>query len=176
MIAYRKARWFCKDDISLIENYEKAIDSPEMWDVHHRDEIRILPSGMVALRSKKELIENGRYFKCPANELIFLSHSEHARLHAQYKNNPERKKGYHFTRKHPCIGRPLSDEHKAKLRAAHLGKVSPRKGTHLSDEQKAKLSAANIGKKHTEEQKRKISEANKIRWAKYRANKGVENV
>lgn len=171
MIAYRKARWFCKDDISLIENYEKAINSAEMWDVHHRDEIRILPSGMVALRTREDLKEAGRYYKCPANELIFLSHSEHARLHGQYKDNSGRKRGYHFTRKHPCIGHPLSEEHKAKLRAAHLGKVSPRKGVHLTDEQKAKLRAANLGKKHTEEEKRKISEANKIRWANYRDRK-----
>jgi hypothetical protein len=29
---------FCKDDISLIENYEKAANDPEIWDCHHRKE------------------------------------------------------------------------------------------------------------------------------------------
>jgi len=175
MISFRKAHWFCKDDISLIENYEEAVNSEEIWDVHHRDEIRILPSGVIALRSRQELKDNGRYFKCPANELIFMSHTEHAKLHAKYRKC-EHSSGYHFTRKHPCFGKPLSEEHKAKLRLAHLGKVSPRKGKHLTDEQKAKLRAANLGKKHTEEERKKISEANKIRWANYRASKEVEHV
>lgn len=82
MISKFHAHKFCKDNLSKIENYEKAIsDTTQIWDLHHRDEIRVLPSGMIVYRSRQELIENGRYFKCPANELIFLTHSEHQRLH-----------------------------------------------------------------------------------------------
>lgn len=81
----------CKDDPSLIENYDKAInDTAQVWLLHHRDEVRYLPSGMIAFRSKKELIENGRYYNCPANELIFLTRTEHGHLH--YSANEEYKK------------------------------------------------------------------------------------
>ena len=78
----RRAKSYCKEDISLVENYDKAIaDKSQVWDCHHRDEIRTLPSGMKVYRSKQELIEDGRYYNCPANELIFLTVSEHQILH-----------------------------------------------------------------------------------------------
>lgn len=76
---------YCKEDISLIENYEKAIaDKENMWDCHHRDEVRVLPSGLVVLRTMEELIENGRYYDCPANELIFMKREDHLALHGKY--------------------------------------------------------------------------------------------
>ena len=81
----RNIKDYCCEDVSLIENYGKAMaDKDNVWECHHRDEIRILPSGMVALRSMEELKENGRYYGCPANELIFLTPSEHHTLHAKY--------------------------------------------------------------------------------------------
>lgn len=71
--------------ITEIENYELAKqDNFKGWDVHHKDEIRILPSGMVAIRSKDDLMENGRYYNCPPNELIFMLHTEHCALHRKY--------------------------------------------------------------------------------------------
>lgn len=71
--------------ITEIENYELAKqDNFKGWDVHHKDEIRILPSGLVAIRSKDDLIENGRYYNCPPNELIFMLHTEHCALHRKY--------------------------------------------------------------------------------------------
>ena len=70
----------------LIENYEKAIaDTDRVWSCHHRDEIRVLPSGMIALRSMVELIENDRYYNCPPNELIFLTPEENNKLHHKYR-------------------------------------------------------------------------------------------
>lgn len=85
MICLMTVKKFCKDDISLIENYDKAIaDTTQTWDCHHRDEIRILPSGIVALMSMAELKENNRYFDRQANELIFLTHSEHSKLHKKF--------------------------------------------------------------------------------------------
>lgn len=42
----------------------------------------------------------------------------------------------------PMYGKPLSEEHKEKLRLSHLGKKRPH-----SEETKAKISAANMGKK-----------------------------
>lgn len=116
MISIRKSREFCKDDISKIENYDlAAADTTQTWCLHHRDEIRVLPSGMKVYRSKQELIENGRYFNCPANELIFLTRSEHQRLH--------------------MIGKTLSIEHSNKLKASWKGK-------HHSAEVRQKLSVA----------------------------------
>ena len=77
----------CRDDISLVENYDKAIaDTEHMWILHHRDEIRTLPSGITVYRSVQELKENGRYWHCPANELIFMTREEHYTLH---NANPE---------------------------------------------------------------------------------------
>lgn len=82
MICIRNTKKYCKEDISLIENYDKAIsDKEHNWDCHHRDEVKVLPSGIVVKRTKQELIENGRYYHCPANELIFLIRIEHQRLH-----------------------------------------------------------------------------------------------
>ena len=48
MIMEYNAKQYCCEDITLIENYDKAIaDETQVWDCHHRDEVRILPSGMV---------------------------------------------------------------------------------------------------------------------------------
>lgn len=85
-LIYRK---YCREPIELIENYDSAVsDNDEVWELHHRDEIRNLPSGMIVRRSKKDLIEAGRYFDCPANELIFLKRSEHHTLHKKGLKRP----------------------------------------------------------------------------------------
>lgn len=87
MIYERRAKLYCKEDISLIENYDKAInDKSQTWHCHHRDEVKVLPSGMKVYRSKEELMESGRYYHCPANELIFLTYKEHNAIH---KGNPK---------------------------------------------------------------------------------------
>lgn len=79
----RDAHKYCCEDLSLIENYELAKNDPEpnKWCIHHRDECRVLPSGMIVIRTMDELKENGRYYNCPANELIFLTQSDHWKLH-----------------------------------------------------------------------------------------------
>lgn len=86
MININKVKCYCKDDISLIENYELAVNDPnEMWVCHHRDEVKILPSNIKVYRSKQDLLYNNRYYKCPANELIFLTKKEHYNIHKGYK-------------------------------------------------------------------------------------------
>lgn len=79
----RNAQKYCSEDLSLIENYELAKNdpTPNKWCIHHRDECKVLPSGIIVCRTMEELIENGRYYNCPANELIFLTQSEHWKLH-----------------------------------------------------------------------------------------------
>ena len=82
MINFRYAQKFCCDDISLVENYEQAInDKNQTWHCHHRLETDL---GL----SAHELKEQNRYFKVPAAELIFLTPSEHMRLHHDGENSP----------------------------------------------------------------------------------------
>jgi hypothetical protein len=72
--------------IDLIENYDLAkVDNFKGWDIHHKDEIRLLPSGMVAIRTREELIEDNRYYNCPYNELIWMKCSEHMKLHRTFR-------------------------------------------------------------------------------------------
>jgi len=73
-------------------------------------------------------------------------------------------------------GKPLSDEHKAKLSTSLKGREAPNKGKPMSEEQKAKLSAAHKGQKHTDETKARIGKAakgNKHSVGRTPWNKGV---
>ena len=109
------------DNPELIENYEQAInDDTQIWVCHHRDEVKVLPSGIKVRRSREELIENGRYYHCPANELIFLTKTEHQKLHT--KGNKNDKAGTKIS--NALKGIPKSKEHRKKLAKAHIG-VSP---------------------------------------------------
>ena len=152
MINFESAKKFCNEDISLIENYDKAIsDQNQTWQCHHRREMTT---------SRKELIKIGEYFNRPASELIFLTEYEHKSLH--FKGKPSWIKGKH-----------LSEEHKKKLsiagKARHHTKETKRKlsetlkGRVFTEEWKKKLSAASkgnknaLGKHHSEETKKKIS-------------------
>ena len=84
MISETKAKRYCKDDISLIENYEQAInDNTQKWHCHHRRE---------SVYTKKGLIEIGEYYHRPAIELIFLTNSEHMKLHNIGKHHSEKTK------------------------------------------------------------------------------------
>ena len=88
MINKEKIKSYCKDDISLIENYDKAVsDTTQMWHCHHRREM---------IYARSELKEIGEYYNRPACELIFLTQNEHHRLHTlgkpsgmKYKNHSE---------------------------------------------------------------------------------------
>ena len=113
MVSMRSIKKFCKGDYSKIENYEKAIaDTTQTWHLHHKDECKTLPSGIKVIRTREEMIENGRYFNCPANELIFLTKSEHVRLHMSYQML-----GNTFAKVN-LTGRKFSKEHKEKLSKA----------------------------------------------------------
>ena len=129
MINEQQARKFCKEDLSKIKNYDKAIaDTTQVWDCHHMTETWWNCSA-------KELIENECYYNRKACELIFLTHSEHARLHNK--------------------GKKFSDEHRRKISEA---------AKNISDDTRRKISEAKKGKKRkpfTEEHRRKISEAKK---------------
>ena len=131
MICERTIKKFCKDDISLIENYDKAIaDDTQTWQCHHRRE---------TIFSRKDLIEIGEYYNRPACELIFLTKSEHNRLHKSGENNPNFGKPAWNNGKHP------SEESRKKMSEARKGKPSCMKGKHHSAEARKKISEAQTG-------------------------------
>ena len=124
---------FCQTP-ELIENYEQAInDNTQIWVCHHRDEIRTLPSGMVVIRSKEELIENGRYYNCPPNELIFLTNSEHTKLHSKYIYHPPMSEKEKERRRKAYKGRQMTEEWKRKIGTALKGKESKLKNRYRSE-------------------------------------------
>ena len=115
------AKKFWKDDISLIENYDKAIDdTTQVWHCHHRRE---------TIFSRKDLIEIGEYYNRPACELIFLTKSEHHRLHNLGKPSV-------MNRKHH------STETRKKMSEALKGENNPLFGKHHSAETRKKMSEA----------------------------------
>ena len=73
------AQKYCKEHVSNIENYEKALaDKIRVWPCHHRLELTL--DGQPGCR-KADLIRHGMYYNRPAFELIFLSPMEHSLLH-----------------------------------------------------------------------------------------------
>jgi len=151
MIDEKQVKKYCIEDVSLIENYDKAInDTEQTWDCHHRLEIQ---DGKVM--TVDALKKAGLYYNRPASELIFLSHNEHTQLHKKGEN-------------HPFYGKHHSEEAKHKISKAKKGENNSMYGKHLSVETKKKISKANKGKKnpmynkhHSEEAKQKMSEAKK---------------
>lgn len=168
MINEQNCNAFCIEDISKIDNYEQAVnDKTQTWECHHRAEI--LPCGRF---SAEDLKKFGLYYHRPANELIFLTKSDHTRLHFTGKTWSEESRA------------KLSETRKAKIASGEIAidtsachtpeanaKIStkakerykdkenhPMYGSHMSDSTKEKISAANLGKTLSEEHKQKISE------------------
>lgn len=133
-----KSRKFCCEDLSLIENYDLAVNSDEQYCLHHRlethDENGNLRSQFL---SRDFLKEQGLYYNRPANELIFMPYSEHSRLHLK--------------------GNSKSEETRRKLSDARRG----RKFGSRSEETKQKISNALKGRKCSAEHRKHNSEAHK---------------
>ena len=129
---------YCKEP-EKIENYEKALaDNFVGWECHHRLETHT-PEGERRGEdiSHKELIALGLYYNRPANELIFLTTSEHYAI------------------------RKVSDETRRRIGAAGKGKPAWNKGKKMSEETKRKMSESAKGKKMSEETRKKMSAAKK---------------
>ena len=131
---------FCKD-YKNIENYEKAkADNFKNWEVHHRLETHNSDGERRLVDiSYKELKALGMYYHRPADELIFLTRSEHNSLH---------KKGKHH-----------SIESRRKMSEAQKGEKNPMYGKKHSVETINKMSEAH--KNISEETRKKMSEAKK---------------
>lgn len=123
MINEQYTKTYCCEDISKIENYELAInDKSQMWDCHHKAET--LPCGRF---SRNDLKKFNLYFDRPANELIFLTHSEHISLHRKGKKFSEETK-----RKISEVwkGKKHSEETKCKMSEARKGLNTWTKGSY----------------------------------------------
>lgn len=143
MICLQTVKRICKD-YTHIENYDKAItDTTQTWDCHHRLETYNSDGERRPIDiTFSELIALGMYYNRPADELIFLMHKDHAKLHSKHN--------YKWT----TLGYKHTDEAKAKISEAN-------KGRKRSEECKRKISEVMKGKELSEEHKRKISEARK---------------
>lgn len=130
MINERAVRRFCKEDISKIKNYDKAIaDTTQVWHCHHMTETWWNCS-------KQDLIDNECYYHRKACELIFLTPAEHHQLHNKGKHlSDETRRKISEVNK----GKKLSEEHRRKLSEANKGK-------HHSEEWNRKAGEAHKGK------------------------------
>ena len=163
MINFKCAKKYCCEDLSKIENYEVAINSDKVYDVHHRLEIQ--ENGVYL--SSIDLIKQDLYFKRPASELIFLSKSDHASLHANNNNGFLGKNHTEETKQKISKSEKKvwkNEEYKQKMVEHLKGENNPFYGKEHSEETKQKISKSLYGKKRgpmLEETKRKISAANK---------------
>lgn len=120
MINEKCAQKYCRDDISKIENYYKAIaDTAQTWELHHRLELTL--DGEYA-HGKEELKRLEMYYDRPYFELIFLTSSDHRILH---------RKGTHH-----------SEETRRKMSVSHKGKNNSFYGKQHSEETRKKMSEA----------------------------------
>ena len=102
MINEMYAYSYCKEDISKIENYDKAInDKSKVWICHHRTEIWWNCTA-------QELKDNECYYNRPAKELIFLTRGEHISLHK------------------PCNYRVFSEDTRRKMSESQKGRKHPK--------------------------------------------------
>ena len=139
MFNEHQAQKFCKDDLSKIKNYDKAIADPtQTWDLHHRLELTL---DREFAHTAEELKRINMYYNRPYFELIFLTHSEHTRLHQKAMKGENNN----------MYGRHHSEETRKKMSEALKGENHPLYGKHRS-----------------EETRKKISEALKGRWSRYR--------
>ena len=168
MINFYYAKSYCNEDISLIENFDKAVnDKDKIWDCHHRRE---------NISSRKELIELGEYYNRPASELIFLTKSEHRALH-KCSEETKQKISESLKGNKYMLGKRHTEESKKKMSESHKGK-------HHTEEARIKIAEGNKGKnkgktpwikgKHlSEEAKQKLSKSRKgLLWF----NNGIAEV
>ena len=144
------------NDISKVENYEVAKkDNFKGWHCHHRLETHNSDGERrLAVISRAELIALDMYWDRPPEELIFLTQTEHRRLHNTCSKGKHHSEKWRKKVSEAKKGKPKSEEHRKKLSEAAKGK-------HPSEETRRKMSEAQKGKRLSEETKSKISEARK---------------
>ena len=144
-------------DYKKIENYDEAIKSPLIYDLHHRLEIS-------EMQSAKDLIFLHLYYNRPPEELVFLEHREHCRLHGLNSSDETKRKrceanrGQHRSNETKnriskvqkgnqyALGHHCSAESRKKMSELKNGKENYWKGKHFSKEYRQKLSESHSGK------------------------------
>ena len=148
MINIKLAKRYCKESITLIENYSDAIsDTTQTWVIHHRGEI--LPCGRYSINDLKKL---GLYYHRPASELVFMTNAEHTKLHhlGAKRTTETRQKISDGTKgNQKWLGKHHTELTKQKMSKSHMGIPSWNKGKHLSDEHKRKIGIASSKRKGT---------------------------
>ena len=153
MISENQVKKYCREDISLIENYDKAMDDKtQTWDCHHRKESQY---------SVDELVDIGEYYGVQASDLIFITHSDHSKLHNKLQD-------HHIGSSNPMFGKHHSEEARKKMSLRHKGRDTWMKGKHHSESTKKKLSKCRIGKHYPKLSQSKTG----LRWF----NNGLINV
>lgn len=159
MISKHKVKLFCKDDITKIENYDKAInDESKIWHCHHRLELTL--DGEFA-NSIEDLKRLDMYYHRPYFELIFLEPEEHLRLHSKGENNNMHNNGH-----------KISGDKNGRYGKGYIveGERNGMYGRHHTEESKIKISinkkGQGLGRKHKPESIIKMSEARKEYWRK----------
>lgn len=116
MINIGLASAYCRDYITEIENYKQANkDASTTWVCHHKKEIELN-------LSVQELKEKGLYYYRPADELIFLTPSEHSKLHAKDPNAPFHSKESLRKMGQSLKGKPKSEAHRKHISESKKGK------------------------------------------------------
>ena len=129
MIDERRVRKYCRDELSKIENYDKAIaDTTTTWHLHHRLELTL--DGEFAL-TVSQLKMHDMYYNRPYYELIFLTPAEHIQLHSMNRSEEARRKISEVKK-----GKHHTDEARQKMSEAAKHR-SP-----ISDETRKKMSEA----------------------------------
>ena len=114
---------YCNGDITKIENYELAIaDNTQTWACHHRLETHNSDGEKRLVHiQKKELIELDMYYNRPPEELIFLTNSEHTKLH--FTGQAKQALSEEHKQKISKANKSLSKEIKQKVYDSHKKKV-----------------------------------------------------
>ena len=153
---------YCKD-YENIENYQKAKkDDFKGWHCHHRLETHNSDGERRLVDiSYKELKALGMYYNRPAEELIFLTESEHNAYNKGKSKSAETRRKMSEARKgenHYMYGKHHSEETRKRMSEAAKGKPK-------SEEARKRMSEAKKGKPKSEEHKNKLSKALKVlRW------------
>lgn len=166
---------FCCEDISLIENYEEAVNSNLQYDCHHRLEIK--EDGTTV--RMEELKEQGLYFNRPASELIFLERYAHKILHSKHpipdsektkrkksesaikrlqKMTKEEKREMYGTEMTPELRKRIGESVRKRFAEMTPEERKKKFGHSYTEERRKHLSEKMKGRKFSEEHKRKISE------------------
>lgn len=132
MIYEYNIKRYCCEDIPKIENYEKAIaDTTQIWHCHHRLETHNSDGERRLINlSMKELKALDMYFNRPANELIFMTNSEHKNLHYKEKKRKPFSEEHKRNLSKALKGRKFSEEWKRNMSKAQKGTPGHTKGRH----------------------------------------------